>query len=153
MDQIEELLTRAVDKIYPGRDELEKLLRSGKKLKLYQGFDPTGTKLHIGHMVGLRKLKQWQDAGHHVIFVIGDGTGQAGDPSGKSSARDRFPTQDELRKNAEDYVKQAGKIVNFEGENPVEILYNGDWLNKLTLPQILDIIGHFSAQQLIERDF
>ena len=152
MDKVEELLTRGVDKIYPNRQELDSILRSGKKLKLYQGFDPTGTNLHIGHMVGFRKLRQWQDAGHHVIFVIGDGTGQAGDPSGKSSARDRFPTQDELRKNAEDYVKQAGKIVNFEGENPVEILYNGDWLNKLTLPQILDIIGHFSAQQLIERD-
>lgn len=152
MDRVEELLTRGVDKIYPSKEELEKVLRDGKKLKLYQGFDPTGTKLHIGHMVGFRKLKQWQDAGHHVIFLIGDGTGQAGDPSGKTSSRDMFLTQEELRKNAVDYVKQAGKIVRFEGDNPVKILYNGDWLNKLSLVEILDIIGHFSAQQLIERD-
>ena len=152
MDQIEELLTRGVDKIYPNRDELEKVLRSGKKLKLYQGFDPTGTKLHIGHMVGFRKLRQWQDLGHHVIFLIGDGTGQAGDPSGKTTARDKFLTKYELRANATGYVKQAGKIVRFEGENPVEIKFNADWLNKLTLPEILEIAGHFTWQQFAERD-
>ncbi len=152
MDNITELLTRAVDTIYPTKQELEKVLKSGKKLKLYQGFDPTGTQLHIGHMIGLRKLRQWQDLGHHVIFVIGDGTGQAGDPSGKLKARDRFFTNRELKENAKEYVMQAAKIVRFHGENPVEILYNGDWLNKLTLPEILDIIGHFSLQQLAERD-
>lgn len=152
MDKIEELLTRGVEKIYPSKDELEKVLRSGKKLRLYQGFDPSGIELHIGHMVGLRKLRQWQDAGHHVIFLIGDGTGQAGDPSGKTRAREKFLTQEELRKNAKDYVMQAGKIVRFDGENAVEILYNGDWLNKLKLAEILDIAGHFSLQQLAERD-
>ncbi|MDP3955294.1 MAG: tyrosine--tRNA ligase [bacterium] len=152
MDKIEELLTRGVEKIYPAKEVLEKVLRSGKKLKLYQGFDPTGTQLHLGHMVGFRKLRQWQDLGHHVIFLIGDGTGQAGDPSGKTTGRGKFFTQEELRQNAKDYVMQAKKVVRFEGENPVEILYNGDWLNKLTLPEILDIAGHFTLQQLSERD-
>ncbi len=152
MDKIEELLNRGVDKIYPSKEELEKVLRSGKKLRLYQGFDPTGSQLHIGHMVGLRKLRQWQDLGHHVIFVIGDGTGQAGDPSGKTMARGKFFTRDELRKNATNYVQQAGKIVRFKGENSVEVLFNGNWLNKLTLVDILDIIGHFSFSQLAERD-
>lgn len=152
MDKIEELLTRGVDKIYPNRDELEKVLRSGKKLTLYQGFDPTGTKLHIGHMVGFRKLRQWQDLGHHVIFLIGDGTGQAGDPSGKTTARDKFFSREELRANAVDYVKQAGKIVRFDGENPVEIKFNGDWLNKLSLSEILEIANHFTWQQFAERD-
>jgi tyrosyl-tRNA synthetase len=152
VDKIQELLTRGVEKIYPSKEELEKVLRSGKKIKLYQGFDPTGTDLHIGHMVGLKKLKQWQDLGHHVIFLIGDGTGQAGDPSGKTRTRDKFLTQKELRNNAVDYVKQAGKIVRFKGDNPVEILFNGDWLNKLTLPAILKLFDHFSKQQLSERD-
>lgn len=151
MDRIEELLTRGVDTVYPSKEELEKVLKSGKKLRLYQGFDPTGTQLHIGHMVGLRKLSQWQKAGHHVIFLIGDGTGQAGDPSGKTKARDKFMTRDELRKNAKDYVMQAGNIIDFDAEN-VEILYNGDWLNKLGLIDILEIAGHFSLQQLSERD-
>lgn len=152
MDPITHLLTRGVDKIYPSLEALETVLRSGKKLRLYQGFDPTGTQLHIGHAVAMRKLRQWQDLGHHVIFLIGDGTGQAGDPSGKQKSREKFMTLDELRANAVDYVKQASKIVRFEGENPVEILYNSEWLNKLTLVDILDIAGHFSWQQLAERD-
>ncbi len=152
MDKIDELLTRGVEKIYPSREALEKVLRSGKKLRLYQGFDPTGTRLHIGHAVAFRKLRQWQDLGHHVIFLIGDGTGQAGDPSGKKTAREKFMTREELRANAKDYVMQAGKIVRFDGENPVEILYNSDWLNALKLVDILNIAQHFSAQQLFERD-
>lgn len=152
MDKIEELLTRGVEKIYPSKEALEKVLRSGKKLTLYQGFDPSGIQLHIGHMVGLRKLRQWQDLGHHVIFLIGDGTGQAGDPSGKKRTREKYLSNKELRENAKDYVLQAGKIVNFSGANPVEILYNGDWLNKLTLVDVLDIASHFSLQQLEERD-
>jgi len=148
---IDQVLTRGVDKIYPDREALKKAAEA-KKLRIYQGFDPTGTQLHIGHMVGLRKMAQFQKLGHHVIFVIGDGTGQAGDPSGKTRARDKFLNQEELKKNAKSYVEQAGKIVDFKGDNPVEILYNGDWLNKLTLPEILDLIGHFSFQQLAERD-
>ena len=151
MSDIDELLTRGVDKIYPSREELEKVLKSGKKLRLYQGFDPTGDKLHVGHMVGLRKLAQWQKMGHNVIFLIGDGTGQAGDPSGKTSARDRFMTRDELRDNAKDYVLQAGKIIDFDAPN-VEILYNSDWLNKLSLVDVLDLMKHFSLGQLSERD-
>lgn len=152
MDAIEYLLTRGVDTIYPSREALENVLRRGKKLRLYQGFDPTGTQLHIGHAVAMRKLRQWQDLGHHVIFLIGDGTGQAGDPSGKKKTREKFMTREELRANAVDYVKQASKIVRFDGENPVEILYNGDWLNKLDLVKILEIAGHFTWQQLGERD-
>lgn len=152
MDKIEELLVRGVDKIYPSYEELEKVIKSGKKLKLYQGFDPTGTELHIGHMIGLRKLAQWQRLGHHVIFLIGTGTGQAGDPSGKLTARDKFFSEQELKQNAKDYVMQAKKLLAFDGDNPVEILYNGDWLNKLTLSQILELFGHMTVQQLIERD-
>lgn len=152
MDDITNLLTRGVDKIYPSREALEKVLRSGKKLKLYQGFDPTGTKLHIGHAVGFRKLRQFQDLGHHVIFLIGDGTGLAGDPSGKMKARGRFMSRQELRDNAKSYLLQSSKIVRFDGENPIEIKYNGDWLTKLQLEDILNIAQNFSLQQMIERD-
>lgn len=152
MDPIEELLTRGVDTIYPSKADLETLLKSGKKITLYQGFDPTGVQMHIGHMVGLRKLAQWQKLGHKVIFLIGDGTGQAGDPSGKTRTRDKFLNNETLRQNAKDYVLQAGKIVRFEGENAAEIRYNGDWLNKLDLAKILEIAGHFTLQQMIERD-
>lgn len=152
MDQIDHLLTRGVDTIYPSREALERVLRSGKKLRLYQGFDPTGTQLHIGHAVGFRKLRQWQDLGHHVIFLVGDGTGLAGDPSGKMKARGRFMSRDELRDNAKAYLMQASKIVRFEGDNPVEILYNGDWLTELKLEDMLSIAQNFTVQQMIERD-
>lgn len=151
-EAIEEILTRGVANIYPSRESLESALLSGKKLKLYQGFDPTGIKLHIGHMVGLQKLRQWQELGHEVIFLIGDGTGQAGDPSGKTRARDKYLNNDELKENAREYVMQAGRIVKFDGPNPAKILYNGDWLNKLTLVDILDIADNFTLQQLEERD-
>ncbi len=152
MDEITKLLTRGVDTIYPTSEVLEKVLRSGKKLRLYQGFDPTGTQLHIGHAVGFRKLRQFQDLGHHVIFLVGDGTGLAGDPSGKMKARGRFMSRQELRDNAKAYLMQASKIVRFDGDNPVEILYNGDWLTELKLEDMLGIAQNFTVQQMIERD-
>ncbi|HEY4517999.1 MAG TPA: tyrosine--tRNA ligase, partial [Candidatus Paceibacterota bacterium] len=150
--KIEELLTRGVEKILPTKEGLAALLSSGKRIRLYQGFDPTGKDLHIGHMVGLRKLAQFQQMGHEVIFLIGDGTGQAGDPSGKITAREKFFDRDELRANAVNYVKQASRIVKFEDDNPAQIRFNGDWLNELKLKEILSIAGHFSLQQLSERD-
>jgi len=142
MDPIEEVLTRGVENVYPTRQELEKVLRSGKKLKLYQGFDPTGDKLHLGHMIGLRKLRQFQKLGHHVIFLIGDGTGQAGDPSGKFTARNKFMTQDQLRQNAADYVKQAANIVDFKGNISNEKLSQllPDY-NLLVLPSEFETFG------------
>lgn len=152
MDIIDTILTRGVDTIYPSKEAFEKILRSGKKLRLYQGFDPTGTQLHIGHMVGLMKLAQFQEAGHKVVLLIGDGTGQAGDPSGKTESRTTFFTNEELRENAKDYVLQAKKILRFDGENPVEVRFNGDWLNKLNLRDLLTLFGHFTIQQLLERD-
>lgn len=151
MNSIDEVLTRGVADILPSKEGLEKLM-SEKKIKLYQGFDPTGSQLHIGHAVALRKLRQFQDLGHEVIFLIGDGTGQAGDPSGKIQTREKFFNREELRENARDYVMQASKIVRFEGDNPVKILYNGDWLNDLKLVDILNIAQNFTVQQLIERD-
>ncbi|HEY4504520.1 MAG TPA: tyrosine--tRNA ligase [Candidatus Paceibacterota bacterium] len=151
-DRIERVLTRGVDTILPTKEGLAELLSSGKRIRLYQGFDPTGTQLHIGHMVGLRKLAQFQKLGHEVIFLIGDGTGLAGDPSGKAKSRDKFFSHKELRENAVDYVKQAGRVVDFEGDNPALIKFNGDWLNKLPVSEFLQIAGHFSLQQLSERD-
>ena len=152
MDQIDQVLTRGVEKIFPSKTALEKVLRSGRKIRLYQGFDPTGDKLHIGHLVGLMKLRQFQDLGHEVIFLIGDGTGMAGDPSGRVIQREGFLTRNELRENAKDYILQADRIVRFSGINAAKILYNGDWLTKLTFTELLELFGRFSIQQLIERD-
>src|SRR3989344_3364602 len=149
--KIDELLTRGVDRIYPSREKLEELLRSGKKLRLYQGFDPTGDKLHLGHMVGLRKLAEWQKLGHHVIFLIGDYTAMIGDPSGKLSSR-KVLTHEETLSNARNYKEQASKILKFGGDNPAEMLFNGDWLGKLNAVEFLRIAGNLTYSQVIERD-
>ena len=151
MDAIKNLLTRGVDKIYPSREELEKVLRAGRNLRLYQGFDPSGSQLHIGHAVAMRKLRQFQELGHHVIFLIGDFTGLIGDPTGKGSQRKRL-TPEEVLANAKNYQEQASKILQFDGENPVEIKFNSSWLTKLTFKELIDIASHFTVQQMIERD-
>jgi len=151
MDKIEELLTRGVDKVYPSKEVLQQVLQSGKKLTIYQGFDPTGTQLHIGHMVGLRKLAQWQKLGHHVIFLIGDATAVVGDPTGKTTAR-KVLTREEVLVNAESYKEQASKILSFQGENSVEIKFNGDWLNKMSAADFMHLASLVSYNQIIERD-
>lgn len=151
MDAIEHLLTRGVDKIYPSREALEKVLRSGKKLRLYQGFDPTGAQLHIGHAVSLRKLRQFQDLGHEVIFLIGDFTAMIGDPTGKLDSR-KMLTKEEVLNNAQHYKEQAAKILRFDGENPVMIKYNSEWLGKISALEFLQLSHHLTYQQVVERD-
>lgn len=152
MDKIDELLSRGVEKIYPSREELEKVLRSGKKLRLYQGFDPTSPQLHLGHMAGLRKLRQWQDLGHEVIFLFGDFTGMIGDPTGKDKARVPL-THEQIMENAKTYKDQISKVLKLDGENPIVFKYNNDWWGKKMSAEDLLKISHFvSYQQLIERD-
>ena len=151
MDAIDTLLTRGVDTIYPNKAVLEKVLRSGKKLTLYQGFDPTGTQFHIGHAVGLRKLRQWQDLGHKVIFLIGDFTATIGDPSGKKDSRPIL-TREKVLENAKEYQHQASKILRFDGDNPVKILFNSDWLSALSFADVISLATRFTVQQMIERD-
>ncbi len=151
MDAIDTLLTRGVEQIYPTKEALENVLRSGKKIKLYLGVDPSGTQLHIGHAVALRKLKQFQDLGHHVILLIGDFTGMIGDPSGKSSARKRL-TRSQVLENARDYQKQAQKIIRFDGQNPIELKFNSQWLSRLNFEEILNLASLFTVQQMLERD-
>ena len=151
MDAIENLLTRGVEQIYPSREELEKVLRSGKKLRLYQGFDPSGSQLHIGHAVAMRKLRQFQELGHRVIFLIGDFTGMIGDPTDKLATRKKL-RREQVLANAQEYKQQASKILRFNGENPVEIKFNSAWLDKLKFADVLELTSFFSVAQMIERD-
>ena len=120
MDKIDELLTRGVEQIIPNKDELGNVLRSGKKLRVYQGFDPTSPDLHIGHLAGLRKLRQWQDLGHEVIFLLGDFTAMVGDPTGKDKTRPML-TEETVAQNAKEYQIQAAKVLRFNGTNPIII--------------------------------
>lgn len=149
MDKIDEFLDRSVENIYPSRDHLESVLRSGKKLKIYNGIDPTG-KLHIGHMVVLRKLRQFQNLGHEVIVLIGDFTAQIGDPTDKKATRKKL-TRDEVEQNAKDYKKLVGKIIDIEHAD-MKFLHNEEWSNKLKPVDMLELASYFTVQQLIERD-
>lgn len=151
MDQIDQLLTRRVAKILPSKEELEKILRSGKKLHLYQGFDPSSANLHIGHLVGLLQLKMFQDLGHEIVFLIGDFTAMIGDPTDKSAARPKLD-REEVLKNATTYKEQAGKILDFSGPNSAQMKFNSEWLDKLSLADIIELASNFTVQQMIERD-
>jgi len=151
MDKIEEVLTRGVEKIYPSKEALEKALRSGKKIRLYQGFDPSMPNLHLGNMVGVLKLRQFQDLGHEVIFVVGDFTGMIGDPTGKISSRPEL-TRKQVLENCKNWKEQVSRILDFSGKNPVQFLFNSQWLSKLSFAELLNLARHLTYQQTIKRD-
>lgn len=150
MDKIDEVLTRGVAEIFPSRKALEKVLRTGKKLRLYQGFDPSMPSLHLGNMVGLVKLRQFQALGHEVIFLVGDFTGMVGDPD-KFSTR-RQLTQEQVSTNSRLWKDQAGRFLNFGGKNPAKFLFNSRWLSKLNFTDLVEIASHLTYQQIIKRD-
>src|SRR3990167_11421015 len=150
MDKIEELLNRGVDQVIPSKQKLRNVLRTSKKLRVYQGFDPSSPLLHIGHMIGLRKLREWQDLGHEVIFLIGDFTGRIGDPTGREKTRPLL-SKKTVEENAKTYQEQAGKILDFSGKNPVKIKFNSEWLEKLSVPEILNLYSQVTYQQIIKR--
>jgi len=149
--KINELLTRGVEKVYPTREFLEKKLKSGERLTLYTGYDPTAPTLHIGNAITMMKLRQFQELGHHVIMLIGDFTGLIGDPTDKTAAR-KQQTREEVKKNFAGWKKQAAAILDFEGDNPVEIKYNSEWLSKLNFADVLELCSHFTVQRMLERD-
>ncbi|MDO8507685.1 MAG: tyrosine--tRNA ligase [bacterium] len=144
---IEKLLNKNVEEVIVKKD-LEKLLLSGKKLRIYIGVDPSSPVIHIGHAVGLRKLREFQDLGHKVIFLIGDFTGRIGDPSGKTNQRVPL-TEEEVLENAKTYLDQASKIIDIK---KAEIRYNAEWLDKLTFKDVVMLASNFTVQQMIERD-
>lgn len=141
------LITRGVTDVVPRNLALEKLA-SGKKMRLYLGIDPTGAKLHIGHSVPLLKLRDFQDAGHHVIFLIGSFTAMIGDPTGRDKMREALTREDVIR-NFESYKEQAEKILDF---SKVELRYNHEWLEKMTFADVLKLASAFTVQQMLERD-
>lgn len=151
MDKIEEVISRGVEKIYPSKEEFEKFLRSGKKIKLYQGFDPSMPSLHLGNFVGLMKLRQFQKLGHEVIFLVGDFTGMIGDPTDKLATRKKL-TREQVLENAKGWKEQANRILDFTGPNAVKMLFNSDWLDKVSFKDLIEITSNFTVQQMIERD-
>ncbi len=142
----EELLTRGVVKMIPQK-LAEKKLRSGEKLRMYWGIDPTG-RIHIGHAISLRLMKALANAGHEVILVIGSFTAMIGDPTGKDAMRVQL-TKEQVEKNFQTYKEQAGKILDF---SKITVRYNHEWLSKLGFDEIIKLASNFTVQQMIQRD-
>lgn len=148
MDKTGQLLVHAVDTVYPTKEALEKRISSGKPLRIYMGVDPTGTRLHVGHSIGLTKLQEFADAGHEAILLFGTGTVLVGDPSLRAEARKQI-TQEEIDENIKTWKSQVSKIIDFD---KVQVKQNADWLLKLGLKEIIEIASHLSATQLFKRD-
>ena len=146
-EKIKKLLTRNVEEVIIEKD-LEKKLSSGKKLRIKLGCDPSRPDLHLGHSVVLRKLKEFQDLGHQIIFIIGDYTGMIGDPSGKSKTRPAL-SKKEVKENAESYFEQVGKILDIK---KTEIKYNSEWFSKFNMEDVLKLTGKFTVARILERD-
>lgn len=147
---IDEVLTRGVSEIYSTKKGLSDLMKK-KKITLYQGFDPTMPALHLGNFAGMLKLRQFQKLGHKVIFLVGDFTGMIGDPTDKAEVRKQL-TREEVTKNAKDFKNFASHIIDFDGPNKAEILYNSTWNDELTFLELIEITSKFTVQQMIERD-
>jgi len=149
--QIQQFMTRGVEKLYPSMDFLYSRLQSGEQLTMYLGIDPTGPTLHMGHSIALRKLAEFQKLGHKAILLIGDFTARIGDPTDKSETRNQL-THAEVLENAKLYQEQASLFLDFNGDNPAELRYNGEWSDPMRFADVMDLASRMTVQQMMERD-
>lgn len=146
-EEVMEILMRNAVNVF-SEEGLRKKLESGKSLKVKFGADPSRPDLHLGHTVPLRMLKVLQEAGHQIIFVIGDFTGMIGDPSGKSRTRNSLSFE-EARKNGQTYFEQVAKILD---PKKTQIVYNSEWLGKMDFADVLNLAGKYTLARIMERD-
>ncbi len=141
------LLKRGVAEIITEAELLD-LLDSGRILNLKQGFDPSAPDIHLGHVVGLRKLRQFQELGHRVTLIVGDWTARIGDPSGQSATRPML-SADEIQRNARTYMDQFFKVVD---KNKTELRWQSEWFSKFTLDEVISLTSKFTVAQLLARE-
>ena len=152
-------LTRGTSDLFPHqpdsqdpRENLTQLLQTtDRPLRIKLGIDPTGSDIHLGHSIPFRKLRAFQDAGHVAVVIIGDFTARIGDPTGKSEVRKQL-TSEEVRTNAENYLAQLRPILDFNTPNRLEIRYNSEWLRKLDLSQILELLSTMTVGQMLAKE-
>ncbi len=145
------IIQEGAEEILPLEDferKLERSVKEDRPLIIKQGFDPTAPDLHIGHAVGLRKLRQFQDLGHHVVLIIGDFTAMIGDPSGRSEMRPRL-SEEMVQANAETYKNQVHKILDMD---KLEIRFNSEWCSPLNFSDVLSLSSHYTVARMLERD-
>ena len=147
MADIDFILRRGVAEIIPEKEFVERLNR-GTPLRLKMGFDPSKPDIHLGHVVGLRKLRQLQDAGHHVVLIVGDWTAQIGDPSGRSVTRPMI-SRDEVVENAKTYTKQFFKVVD---RARTEVVWQSEWFGKFGLEDVVKLASVFTTAQILARE-
>ena len=141
------LISRGTDEILK-REELEARLKLGRPLRIKAGFDPTAPDLHIGHTVLLNKMRQFQDLGHQVIFLIGDFTGMIGDPSGKNVTRKPL-TREDVEANARTYADQVFKVLDRE---KTELRFNSEWFGQMAAADLIRLAGQYTVARMLERD-
>ena len=141
------LLERGVEEVIE-KEHLETRLKRGDKLRVKLGIDPTAKDLHLGHTVALRKLRQFQDAGHQAVFIIGDYTAMIGDPSGRSDLRPIL-TEKQIKENMQSYLKEAGKVINIK---KAEVRHNSEWYKKKGPEFLMELTSKFTVARMLERD-
>jgi len=156
-EQQVEVLSRGTEEILPEGELLERLLacvREGRPLRVKQGFDPTAPDIHLGHTVGLRRLRQFQELGHQVVLIVGDYTGQVGDPSGRSKARPRL-SEAEVEEHSRTYLDQFYRVVEHDPQPPllpVEVHRNGEWFAGMRFMDVMRLASQYTVARMLERD-
>ncbi|MHC4762526.1 MAG: tyrosine--tRNA ligase [Planctomycetota bacterium] len=148
-----EVFKRGAAELFSETELAEKLAqaaKTGRQLRIKLGLDPTSPDIHLGHTVVLRKMRQFQDAGHRAVLIIGDYTARIGDPSGQNSTRPML-TDAQIEENAKTYFAQAGKILD-TSEEKLEVRYNSEWLEKLTAMEIIQLVAKKTVAQMLQRD-
>ncbi len=141
------IIERGTEDLLP-REELIKKLQSGRKLKIKLGMDPTAPDLHLGHTVVINKMRQLQDLGHEILFLIGDFTAMIGDPTGKSATRPAL-TEEDVKKNAETYKEQIFKILDPE---KTTVVFNSEWMKKMSSSEMIKLAAQYNVARMLERD-
>lgn len=149
--EIDELLARGVENIFPSRDFLKNKMMKGERLSLYLGIDPTGPTLHMGHVIPLLKLSIFQKLGHQIILLMGDFTAMIGDPTDKTATRKKL-SHEEVMNNLKEYKRQASKFISFSGPNKALFKFNSEWLGKLNFAEVLELASLVTVDQLSKRD-
>ncbi|MCX6754555.1 MAG: tyrosine--tRNA ligase [Candidatus Nomurabacteria bacterium] len=147
----DDLLTRGISAAYPSKDFILSKMNRGEKLTIYLGIDPTGPTLHLGHAIPIKKLSEFQKAGHKIILLMGDFTAMIGDPTDKSAARKQL-TKKEVMANLKNYKKQASTFLSFSGKNAAQFKFNSKWLSKMNFEDVLSLASQMTVQQMLERD-
>jgi tyrosyl-tRNA synthetase len=149
--QIDELLTRGIENIFPNREFVKAKMMKGEKISIYLGIDPTGPTLHLGHIIPLLRLSKFQKLGHQIILLVGDFTAMIGDPTDKTATRKKL-SKEEVRGNLKEYEKQASKFISFSGSNKAILRFNSEWFSKMTYEDAINLASEMTTDQMAKRD-